>query len=214
MLVSHRKKFIYTKTKKTASTSVEIMFEPFCMPDGEWEYTIRRNQYVSDAGIIGRRGRQSGNMWYNHMSARKIKEQIGDNIWNEYYKFCTIRNPFDKMISLFHFTRNVPTDDSNVVETFRRWISKHDGRHVDRDKYMIRGTQCVDFFVRYEYLQEDLEEVCSAVDADIDFSNMPVVHASSRSNDLSVADYYDSQATDRVSNMFDWEISTFGYSMP
>jgi hypothetical protein len=31
MLVSHLKKFIFTKTKKTAGTSVESVFEPYCM---------------------------------------------------------------------------------------------------------------------------------------------------------------------------------------
>lgn len=31
MLVSHRKKFIFAKTKKTASTSVESVFETYCI---------------------------------------------------------------------------------------------------------------------------------------------------------------------------------------
>ena len=51
MLVSHRYKFIYTKTRKTAGSSVESYFEPFCMPDGEWTQRHLREEYVSDAGI-------------------------------------------------------------------------------------------------------------------------------------------------------------------
>ncbi len=35
MLVSHRHQFIYTKTHKTASTSVEAYFERFCFPPGD-----------------------------------------------------------------------------------------------------------------------------------------------------------------------------------
>ena len=31
MLISHRKKFIFTKTKKTAGTSVESVFETYCI---------------------------------------------------------------------------------------------------------------------------------------------------------------------------------------
>ena len=30
MLISHPKRFIYTKTVKTAGTSVEVYFEPWC----------------------------------------------------------------------------------------------------------------------------------------------------------------------------------------
>ncbi|KPA10844.1 hypothetical protein MHK_008953, partial [Candidatus Magnetomorum sp. HK-1] len=47
MLVSHRHKFIYTKTFKTAGTSVESYFEPFCMNDGEWSRSHPRDQYIS-----------------------------------------------------------------------------------------------------------------------------------------------------------------------
>lgn len=35
MLISHRKRFIFTKTAKTAGTSVESYFEQYCMPEGE-----------------------------------------------------------------------------------------------------------------------------------------------------------------------------------
>ncbi len=36
MLVSNRKKFIFTKTKKTAGTSVKSFFEPYSMNDKEY----------------------------------------------------------------------------------------------------------------------------------------------------------------------------------
>ncbi len=56
MLVSYRKKFIYTKTAKPAGTSVESFFEQYCMPEGEWEFTHASEEYVSKEGIIGYRG--------------------------------------------------------------------------------------------------------------------------------------------------------------
>ena len=39
MLISHRKQFIYTKTAKTAGTSVESYFEKYCMPEGKWQFS-------------------------------------------------------------------------------------------------------------------------------------------------------------------------------
>ena len=53
MLISHRKRFIYTKTVKTAGTSVESYFEPYCMREGEWSFSHSRAEYVSEAGIVG-----------------------------------------------------------------------------------------------------------------------------------------------------------------
>ena len=36
----------------------------------------------------------------------QIKKYIGDNIWNEYYKFSFVRNPFDKKVSFYQRIMN------------------------------------------------------------------------------------------------------------
>ena len=79
MLVSHIKKFIFTKTAKTAGTSVESYFKEYCMPEGEWEESHNCSESVSDAGVIGFRGKRNTfvptwhkHRWYDHMSAKKI----------------------------------------------------------------------------------------------------------------------------------------------
>jgi hypothetical protein len=56
MLIGHRKKFIYTKTAKTAGISIESYFENFCMPENTWKFSNSREEYVSKEGIIGYRG--------------------------------------------------------------------------------------------------------------------------------------------------------------
>ena len=83
MLISHRKKFIYTKTPKTAGTSVEVYFERFCAPDGAWKFDHERDQYVGSSGIIGARGSYAESAgWYNHMSACEIRRKAGSLIWD------------------------------------------------------------------------------------------------------------------------------------
>ena len=102
MLISHRKRFIFIKTVKTAGTSVESYFEKYCMPEGEWQEAHTRDEYVSEEGIIGYRGPDaSSSTWYNHMSAQKLLDLAGRDIWDSYFKFTVIRNPFDKLISAF-----------------------------------------------------------------------------------------------------------------
>jgi len=105
MLVSHRYKFIYTKTVKTAGTSVESYFEPYCMKEGEWSFAHSRDEYTSETGIIGYRGNQIPDdcVYYNHMPAQKIKNLLGEDIWNSYFKFCVVRNPFSKAASYYYF---------------------------------------------------------------------------------------------------------------
>jgi len=113
LLVSHRKRFIFTKTVKTAGTSIESYFERWCMPEGEWKPVHVRGEYVSDAGIIGERsGNPRGAKWYNHMSCKCIYDQVGCDIWNRYFKFTVVRNPFDKVISGFFSCPIIPPEDS------------------------------------------------------------------------------------------------------
>ena len=73
MLVSHRKKFIYTKTVKTAGTSVESYFEKYCMLEGAWEFAHGREEFVSAEGIIGYRGNNAREKkLYNHMPKQSV----------------------------------------------------------------------------------------------------------------------------------------------
>jgi len=44
MLVSHLKKFIFIKSMKTASTSVEVYFERYCVADQNWVPQHHRDQ--------------------------------------------------------------------------------------------------------------------------------------------------------------------------
>ena len=104
MLVSHRKHFIYTKTAKTASTSVETYFEPLCLAPGRWTFQHARDETVTDEGIIGYRGADTdGKRWFNHMSCEVIRAQLGASRWDDYFKFAVIRDPFDKLLSGYFF---------------------------------------------------------------------------------------------------------------
>ncbi|WP_259129157.1 sulfotransferase family protein [Salinibacter ruber] len=188
MLVSHDKNFIYTKTNKTASTSIELFFEPYCLPDGEYNASREREMSVTEAGIVGYRGdHYDGQRWFNHMPAKWIREELGEETWNSYFKFCSIRNPFDKAVSAFHFQKGKYSSD---WKTKIRKIARKLGDSVlqiefeiwlrrglmpdDRDKYVIDGDFCVDFFIKYENLKEGIERVGEKVG--IDFGGRDIPH--------------------------------------
>ncbi|MEJ2058516.1 MAG: sulfotransferase family 2 domain-containing protein [Desulfofustis sp.] len=142
MLISHRKKFIFTKTSKTAGTSVESFFEQYCMPKNQWSESHAREECVSEAGIIGCRGNDiSRSKWYNHMPAKEIREIIGKDIWNSYFKFTVVRNPFDKLISGFHMLENKKLRYGNkekLNEIFNRIFDR--GDPINRFKGSTKRT--------------------------------------------------------------------------
>ncbi|MFT6906957.1 MAG: hypothetical protein ACJAS1_003630 [Oleiphilaceae bacterium] len=220
MLVSHRKKFIFIKTAKTAGTSVEVFFEKYCFPEGEWVLSHRREEYVnSDTGIVGFRGNGKGDeKFYNHMPARKLYDELGDDIWEQYFKFSTIRNPFDKMVSAyFHFEKyqnrdKYLSDNLTDVKRFQDWV-KGGGKILDKDIYMINGKVAVDHFIRYEHLKDDIEEVCKKLNLDYDLDDLPNLKAEHRDRSLPYRSFYDSETEKLVRELYDFEIEYFGYEL-
>ena len=43
---------------------------------------------------------------YPHSTCSEIKKYIGDDTWNEYYKFSFVRHPFDRLVSFYHFHKS------------------------------------------------------------------------------------------------------------
>ena len=99
MILNHDKKFIFLKTRKTASTSIEIYLERLSFPNTEvQEY---QPQKISHNIIVGARLKDMSNMYeyYNHMPALEVAKKIGEERFYSYFKFCVLRNPFDKLVS-------------------------------------------------------------------------------------------------------------------
>jgi len=233
MLVSHRHKFIYTKTIKTASTSVEMYFEPACRADGGGRRGALTDEMVSDAGIVGYCGpNRRGKRWFDHMAAKSIKNGLGDQTWDEYFKFCVIRNPFDKLVSAYHFYEwlaeyysgwekakqivchgLIPRKSKDEVKRFRRWVA-WTLWFSDRKNYLIDGRECVDFFIRYESLLNGIEIVCERINFPFEPEKIPKLNSSIRPRHRAVAEYYDAKTIETVRKRFRFEIEHFGYELP
>ncbi len=239
MLISHRKHFIFTKTAKTAGTSIESYFEQYCMPDGEWQGSHACDECVSQAGIIGYRGPNRRNStWYNHMPAKRIRDLIGQSVWDNYFKFTIVRNPFDKMISGFfmlekgkqnyNYTQRLnayakrmlgkgnPIDrveGKTEIERFRSWVRKG-GAIIDQDKYLIDGEECVDYFIRFEDLYEGMKHVCKQLSIPFEPSRIPEFKKGIRNHRIAIQDYYDSETEEIVRKLYVWELEKFSYNLP
>ena len=94
MLVSHKYKFIFLKSIKTASTSAFVFFAPYCLPEQslenyKFEYQSQEDYVgVYDEGIIGKTflDHQTKQILFKrkHIIAENIKkivDEIDDKIW-------------------------------------------------------------------------------------------------------------------------------------
>lgn len=239
MLVSHGKKFIYTKTVKTAGTSVESYFEPYCMKPGEWEFSHARAEYVSEAGIVGVRSGEpldlQRSIWWNHMPARAIHAMIGDSIWNSYFKFCVVRNPFDSMVSAYRYFAaarqrepkrglkrylltigsrfsSASREEFDLKGDFEQWLGTMQ-LPLDQNKYLIDGQYCIDFVIRNEALTEGIREVCQRLDVEYVPERLPHLKKSEKLK-RPLSDYYSDASIAIVERAFHFELDKFGYDRP
>ncbi|MDZ7736211.1 MAG: hypothetical protein U5P41_09010 [Gammaproteobacteria bacterium] len=61
--------------------------------------------------------------YWNHISAKKAKEIIGDKNWNAYTKISILRNPFDYAISSYFW--GVRTPEEREETCFESWLLSH-----------------------------------------------------------------------------------------
>lgn len=238
MLVSHKHNFIYTKTVKTAGSTVEAYFEKYCREDNKKVLTLN-DQQVSETGIVGFKGRRKRRniQWYHHMPAEKIKKQLGNNVWDSYFKFTVVRNPFDQLVSYYFFRRNSllgsttpqqlkvffwelkhigKTKRKKLIEGFRSWVKHYKNRKIidDAPKYVINDEVVMDYFIRYENLQSGINEVCNKLKLNYRPDLIGNQKSGIRDNSIDLHEFYDQSTIDWVKSLYTFELSYFGYSDP
>jgi hypothetical protein len=225
MLVSHRHQFIYTKTHKTAGTSVEGYFERFCLPpDQDFIIQHQRDAYESVHGIVGCRGMPAKNqaIWWNHMPALQIKQKLGDDIWNRYFKFCVVRNPYEIIISHFFFqSRKNSKPDHELFKLtpdelrnrFRIWLETANLPN-DCERYMIDGVICINDFIRYENLHADIERICHKLDIEYSPDLLPTFKAEFRPAHATADTLYTKETKEIVEKRYAFDLDYFGYGFP
>ena len=187
VMVSHKHKFIFLKTYKTAGTSIEMYLEPFCAPPGR-VVSEATAALVTEYGVVGQRlqsGQQTaqprksaGFSWHNHNSAKAVKRELGNEIWRGYTKLTTVRNPFDRMVSSYHW-RNRKEDISDArpfEETkalFRAYVLS-EKTPDDAPIVHIKERFIIDDAVRYESIMEDLTRLAAKLGFDPAITALPL----------------------------------------
>ncbi|WP_157966305.1 sulfotransferase family 2 domain-containing protein [Oceanibium sediminis] len=218
VLVSHRHKFIYLKTKKTASTSVEAFFEPYCLDEPLAEVAEYRDEHIGTAGIVGaRRGRakRAEATWHAHMSAWDAFRALGPRRWFSYFKFTTIRNPFEKAVSEFHYVHRKDTGLlSSPLDTrraaFETWL-RTKRPLTDRYIYAIAGKPVVQDVIRFERLSADIARVAKHLHLGAEGRAVPRFKSGGNSPKEPYQAYYSDATRALVAKAYAPEIARYGY---
>ena len=206
VIVSHKYKFIYLKNRKVAGSSVESFFGKYCIdPKKKYSYNDAISEHIDDFGIIGSRttGMKKSDKWQHHKKAEHIKRDLGEKIFNKYLKFCVIRNPYDKMVSLyFHNKQKI---------SFKEFVKRQSCNNLFI--HFINEKSVCDYFIRFEYLEEDIKTLCKKLKIEsYNLSLLPKHKSTQRKNKKKHwSKYYDDETKKIVYNKHKKEFELFGY---
>ena len=226
MIVSHKHRFIFLKTEKTAGTSLQTALAGFCGAD-DIISGARRSQlsnkpvgqkpklgigrYVKVPTEIKRRLPGIAG-FYPHMSARQMRAIIGRDIWDAYYKFAVERNPWDRQVSNYFHRQS----QSATKQDFERYITSPIYRrihHVKLDNwgiYTIDDEIAVDTVLKYEELETELPKVLRTLGLTGEVT-LPRARAGHRPAGVDYRKYYTDRAAEIVGQWYAKEIEAFGY---
>jgi hypothetical protein len=211
MLISHSKKFLFVHVPKTAGLSMAAALNPFC--DSPKNALV--NRILSRLGINVNWLGPTTTLKYGriHTTARQMQMIFPNKVFEEYYKFAFVRNPWDLMVSYYHYIQsNTEHHRSQKVQElggFKQYLEyeiKRNKISQIRSLTDVKGNLIVDFVGHFESLSEDFDVICSTLGIT---ANMEHYNGSKHRDYRS---YYDEETKQMVANHWKEDIERFGYN--
>lgn len=204
-MISHKYKCIFVHIPKCGGTSIEDVI----WPGPRTVQDLWKGQ-VDDVNKY-----QTGGM--QHLFARHIRQEVGDEIFNSYFKFAIVRNPWDKVVSQFVRTKyrrrdlrkklgvRKSVDLATYLKAIRRvtnvqWDAQH--KFLEDDK----GELIVDYVGRFEQLEKEFSHISGVIG--LPPLSLPHMKKSERSH---YRDYFDAESRAAAADIYRRDIEKFGY---
>jgi hypothetical protein len=200
MVICHNKKCIYIHIPKTAGTSVE--------------------QFLRDHGRNGLEyhGVRGGRSMH-HFTAFDLKRE-NPSIFNIYYKFSIIRNPYDRLLSEYYWTPipGIGYKSRQTKADFITYVSKVVNQKLFYDNifndhfipqylFIYNGkNSLVDQLFRYEDLDWTVDYLKKKLDININFPNL------NKSANSIIKSEWTPRQKERIYKIYQRDFIIFNYS--
>jgi hypothetical protein len=232
-MLCHQHKCIYIHIPKSAGQSIHQVFAR------RLGYYVKRN-----APLLLNRNKnpQLGPPALGHLMASEYVKcgHISQELFDSYFKFSFVRNPWDRIVSEYKYRGHARKYDfkeflfghlpkKRWADTYYHILPQYDFLHDHNGKLLV------DIVGRFENLQSDFDEVCRRLNIPLTkiphrnstFSGLRIprsimgavrmakdlVSIKQRKNTFSnYRDYYDNESRQFVAELYRKDIETFGYS--
>ena len=210
-VICHKYKCIFVEVPKTGSTSVRAILGKAWRPHlNLWQIKNQVENYWTHYG--GRKNRILEVLYLALPKERRM--QIGHRQFATYFKFGFVRNPWDRVVSLYERTEALQLKDKMPFDEFVDWIQYssstcvHSSPHRYQLDWFVDPNENVlaDFIGKFERLEEDWAFVAQKLGLS---EKLP--HRRANPRERHYTEYYDSRTRDVIANKFRVDIERFGY---
>lgn len=210
MIISHSEKFIFIHNYKVAGSSITNSLTKY---DSKF---FLRLSFSNKIGFLQNRyPKINSSQFATHITAIDLKKSLPPMIFDSYYKFGFIRNPWDWQVSLYtYMLGNKNHHQHKLAKSFRDFDEYVEWRinkdlHLQKD-FFYNGDDClVDFIGRYENLNADFNSVLNKIGI-----NSSLSHINKSIRNSNYIDYYSQKSIDMIFEAFIQDIQLFGYAKP
>ena len=204
MILSHSQKFVFVHLYKTGGTSVRRCLEKY---DAAYKIHHWAKSKLTSKPVFNSR------IAHKHATAQTIRETIGAEVFDQYFSFCFVRNPWAWQVSLYHYVLKDPSHNQHELfkgfQGFDEYLDwRCDGNVQFQKDYLVDGQnkQIVKFIGRMENLDEDFQTICETLGL-----SLPAPPHLNQSVSEGYRSFYSQRAEAMLAEAFKPDIDFLGY---
>lgn len=203
-MISTDKKFLFIHIPKTGGNAIRLALLDYA--DDELVFNEKQQAYNEAKQEPQRFGIRNphidldkhGTLAKAH--SRWDEKKLGQ--WDSYYKFACVRNPWDRLVSLY-FSPHLGRGSFDEAE-FIHMIN--DTKKGNQSAYVIEdGEVATDFLIRFERLKQDFERLSR------ELGIIPNLSCVNQGKHRPYREYYNNKTKDLVYRLYQRDIDLFGY---
>jgi len=208
MEISFTHRFIFVHVYRAGGQSVSAALRP---------YAYVPNRYIARVPVVRKLGKARiqglRDHYYGHIKAKELEAALPAQIFDTFFKFTFVRNPWAWQVSIYHYVRQRADHPDHARYTefasfsdYLDWRVHEAGVELQKEFVMSdSGRLLVDFVGHQETLVQDFATVSERVGID---ASLPHKNRSAHGD---FREYYTAETRALVAEAYKEDIELFGY---
>jgi len=209
IVISKKNKFIFFHLPKNAGSAVSELLNK-----NEKYYTAKKifskvlKKFTKKDNFFFDNLQNRIHFYRSHAKLSYIQSVISPQIFNEYFKFAVVRNPYSRFVSRYNYTKLISKNKNLEFNIFLKNQIKYNAITDQQYKFLLKndGNIGVNKILKFENLDNDLKEISNVINIKLD--NFKQINISTFDD---YKDYYDSETKMIVKNFCKEDLEYFNY---